>query len=293
MEKRKVGIITSNPLVRTGFSDNARAILANLFKSDKYELFLLSQGTHAHDVNLQKFPWKSFGTINPDEINHQRWQSDPGYQRFVSYGGESIKNFVIKNKLDVVIHIEDIWSADEGSYLNSEWFKHFKNNFLQWTTLDSETILDLGKKWASSCNNFWVWASFAERALKNENSELYKHVKTVPGTTDLDNFYPLSTVERFELRDKFGIKTDEKIIFYLGRNQLRKLYWANLEALAKFKKLHPENKVRLLFHCSWEEKHQGWDMKRIMNELGLDNNDVLTSYYCTKCSYWNVQPVQR
>ena len=293
MEKRRVGFISSNVTVRTGFSDNAKAILSNLYKKDKYEIFYLTQGTHVEDPSLQKTPWKSIGTINPNEIDENRFHNDPGYQKAVSYGNVSVQNFIIENKLDVVIHIEDIWSSSKECYIDAPWWKFMKNNFLQWTTLDSLPILPLAKEWAKNSSNMWVWASFAEKALKQEDPKLYSHVRTVPGTTDLTRFHPISNLAKKELRAKFNIQPNEKIIFYLGRNQLRKVaYWANLEALAQFNKMYPEHKVKLLYHCSWEEKHSGWDIKAIMDECKVDNNDVLTSYYCSRCAFWSVQPYQ-
>ena len=41
----------------------------------------------------------------------------------------AVEDFIIRNKLDVVIHQEDIWSSSEEAYLRSKWWPYMKNNF--------------------------------------------------------------------------------------------------------------------------------------------------------------------
>src|ERR1051326_5282844 len=255
--KKRVGFVTAPIWYRTGFSNNIKTILPILYKKDKYELFHLSQSVSDVDINLLRFPWQSSGALRMGEFNLELFNKDQGYNRLCAYGNEAVQRFITENKLDCCIHIEDIWSSSEQYYLDSRWWKYFKNNFLQWTTADSWPLLDTHKRWAKECPNFWVWASFAERALKKENPEMYDHVKTVFGVLDQEEYRPLSPFDKIELRRKFKIPENTKIFIQLGRNQLRKLYPCSLEALSKFKQRNPEHKVKLLFHCSWNEP-AGW-----------------------------------
>jgi hypothetical protein len=159
--KLRVGIITSNPLVKTGFSHNAKNILPLLYQSNKYEIFLLAQSSPPNDPNFQRMPWKTQGVfVNFDQ---QKFNQDPGYQRFVAYGNTAVESFVLENRLDVCFHIEDIWSSSSEAYLNTDWFKHIKDNFVQWSTADSEPILPNFKEWAEKCPNVWFWSSFGYR----------------------------------------------------------------------------------------------------------------------------------
>lgn len=285
--KRRVGIITSNPLARTGFSNNARAILPLLFKTNKYELFLLSQGTDDRDANLQKMPWKSRGTIRPGEFNEEMFQRDPNYQRHVTYGNLSVQNWIIENKLDCVIHAEDIWSSSEEAYLNSKWWKYFKDNFLQWSTADSLPILTSFKTWAEKCSNMWLWATFGINALHKENKEKYGHVKCVHGVLDTLEYNPISYIKKCELREKFNIDRDTIIFFKLGRSQLRKLYPSVLEAFSQFKKQFPQYKAKLHFHCSFSE---GWPFDNLINYYKIDKNDILATYFCRACNDYEIKP---
>jgi glycosyltransferase involved in cell wall biosynthesis len=288
--RKRVGFITSNPLYKTGFSNNIKTILPILYKKDKYEIFLLCQGTDEHDQNLKRMPWHSEGAIKRGTFNEEFYHKDPGYQRLVSYGNFAVESFITENKLDCVIHIEDGWSSDVNFYLNNKtWWPHFKNNFLNWSTIDSLPVLDIYRRWGAECPNTWFWASFGEKALKKENPELYKNVKTVPGTLNLDDYSPISENRKMELREKFGIDKDTKLFIQLGRNQLRKLYPFTLEAFSLFKKRNPEFKAKLLFHCSWSETG-GWPLEKLIKDFGLENSDVLTTYYCRMCGQYEIKP---
>lgn len=287
-EKLKIGFISNCPVGgKTGLSRNMGALLPLLYKTNKYEIFFLAQGMSDNDGNFQKLPFKCEGVFkNFDQI---RFQQDPNYQRYVSYGNAAVEEFVTKNKLDAVFHIDDIWSADCATYLNSDWYKHIKDNFVQWSTADSEPILPAFKEWTEKCPNMWYWSSFAERALKQENKDKYGHCRTVHGAINSDNFKPLSLEEKLSLRNKFNIKNDEKVIIYLGRNQLRKLFYSHMEALKIWKQKNPQKKIKLFFHTGWGNEPMGWPIERIRDELGLVKEDVLCTYFCRNCNDWNIQ----
>jgi len=286
-EKLRVGIITNNILLKTGLARAAKCWVPDIYKTGKYEIFFLNQSFADNDPNFRRFPWKSFGALN--HFDQNRFNSDFGYQKFVSYGNAAVESFVTENKLDVVFHIDDIWSASEDAYLKSDWYPYIKENFVQWATADSEPILPDFKKWAENCPNMWFWATFAEKRLKEENIQKYGHCKTMFPPFDTSKFYPLSQNERLELRKKFNIKDDEKVIIYVFRNQLRKQVWAMMEALKKFKEKFPDKKTKLLLHTSFSEPN-GWPIDRITEELGLDKNDILCTYFCKSCANWSIEP---
>lgn len=285
--KKRIGFITSSPLARTGFSNNARAILPLLYQNPNYEIFLLAQGAHDHDISLQKMPWKTRGALRPGEFNEELFQRDPNYQKVVAYGNLAVQNWIIENKLDCVIHAEDIWSSDTNFYLNSKWWPFFKNNFLQWSTADSSPILPLFKTWAEACPNVWFWANFGVEELHKENKEKFGHVKCVHGVINTDEYKPISFFRKKELREKFNIDQDTKIFFKLGRSQLRKLYPHVLEAFSVFQKQNPQYKTKLHFHCSFSE---GWPFENLIKYYNIDRNDVLVTYFCRQCSEYEIKP---
>lgn len=287
--KKRIGISSSSPLVKTGFSRSSDALLKYLYKKrPDYDIYFLNHGFVDGDPNLSRMPWKNHGALTHEIVNSEQYQKDGNFQRVASYGNLTIEKFVVENKLDVVIAVEDPWATSPEFYIKKDWFQFCKKNFLNWITADSLPILPLIKEWGQCGSNLWTWSSFAEKALKEEDAELYKHVQSVPGTLNINEFKPLDSEERSQLRQRFGIQPNEKIILHLGRNQLRKLFFSNLEALAKFRKQHPEQKLRLLFHCSWAEPH-GWPLEATIKELGLSPEDVLTTYFCQACGHWHVQ----
>lgn len=291
MEQRKlrVGFITSSILVKTGFSNNIRSLLPYLYKTDKYELFHLNQGL-GDTPDFQRFPWTNYGVFQNGTFDVQRFQSqDEGYKRFVSYGNLAVEKFIIDNKLDVVIGAEDIWAFQQDCYFKSKWWQYYKDNFLIWTTADSVPILPDFKAWAENCPNLWFWTSFAEKSLKSENKDKYGHVTTVPGCLDIQEYQPILSWEKQQLRKQNNIDLDTFIFLQVGRNQLRKLYPFTIESFAKFKKFNPEIKAKLLFHCNWQE---GWPLERLIQEHGLKKEDILTTYFCLNCGKWEVKPFE-
>lgn len=290
MENRKirVGFVSNCPAgAKTGLGRNMKAITTLLFKSGKYELFFLSQGMHDNSAEFTKLPFHCEGVFK--NYNQQLFQTDQGYQRFVAYGNTAVEQFVLNNKLDCLILSDDQWAFDNNIYINSDWFKYMNSNILPIITADSLPILPTIKEWAEKCKNMSFWTNFAGKALIKENPDKFKHCKTIYGAIQSEDFKPLPPGEKMSLRRQFNIQDDEKVIIYLGRNQLRKIFAAHIKGLAKYKKQNPKNKIKLLFHCSWSEPH-GWPLNQMREQYGLSPEDILTTYYCRKCNHWEVRP---
>ncbi len=287
MSKLKIGIITNTPTIKTGLARCVRAWLPIIYSKNKYEIFFLNQGMPENDPSFQKFPWKSVGAMS--NFDQNRFNQDEGYRRWVSYGNAMVEKFVTGERLDCVVHADDIWSSSEDAYVQQDWFKHIRNNFMQWTTIDSEPVLPNFKTWAENCPNMYFWATFGERALKEEDPIKYGHCKTLFPAFNTNDFYPLPDKERLDLRHKFNIRDDEKIVIYVFRNQLRKQAWALLEGLKEFKAKNPDRKTRLLLHTSFTEPN-GWPIDRIRDELKLDKDDILCTYFCRNCQEWEIAP---
>ncbi len=288
--KLRVGFVSNNPVGgKTGLGRNMKALLPLLHKSEKYEIFLLSQGMQDGDINFQKLPFKCEGVFKNYDQNRMNNPNEEGYRRWVYYGNAAIESFVINNKLDCLILSDDQWAYSNEAYLNTDWFKYMENNVLPIITADSLPLLPQIKEWAEKCKNMRFWTKFPLRVLNEENKDKYKNCDVIYGALHSKDFYPLQKNEKLELRRKFGIADDEKIIMYLGRNQLRKIYGSHIEGLARFKREYPDKKVKLFFHCSWAEAG-GWPLNQIREQNGLKKEDILTTYYCRHCGDWNIQP---
>ena len=274
--KKKVIIHSNFCKAFTGFGKNKKNILRYLYDTGKYELFELANGLQWQDPRTKLVPWECRGvTPSPAQLA----ALDTKSRRAEGYGYTLVDKAVKEFKPDVYIGIEDIWAFN--NYHHKPWWN--KVNCMVWTTLDSLPILPQAIQYAPKIKNYFVWASFAEKAMQEMG---YDHVKTLRGSLDTDNFYRMSDEERQNLRLNHRIG-DEFIVGFVFRNQLRKSVPNLLEGFKQFKSKNPDSKAKLLLHTHWGE---GWDIKSLMEEKGLGNIDVLTTYVCGSCDKYYISP---
>ena len=110
------------------------------------------------------------------------------------------------------------------------------------------------------------------------------NVGTLHGSVETEDFYRLPQKTRTQLREKFGL-SNEFIVGFVFRNQLRKSVPNIMEGFKIFKKDCPN--AKLLLHTHWSE---GWDIPRLIKEKGLNNEDILTTYFCSACGQYDIKP---
>ena len=278
--KKKILIQTDFSLAKTGFGRNARALLKYLYKLNKYDIVNYCCGLQSSNPELEKTPWKSIGALpsNPTEI--ESLNRDPNAARAASYGAYYLDKVIKEEKPDVYFAVQDIWGVDFA--IDKPWFS--KITSVIWTTLDSLPILPSAINCANKIKNYWIWSSFATKAL---NALGFNHVKTMHGALEVDNFFKLPKKERLLLRDKFNIPQDAFIIGFVFRNQLRKSVPNLLEGYALWKKNNPNIKnTFLLLHTHWSE---GWNIAKLAKEYGIDIKEILTTYICRNCKGYEVK----
>ena len=188
----------------TGFGKNKKNILRYLYDTGKYELIELANGKQWNDPQCAALPWKCVGAMpNPASMQGM----DDSQKRAEGYGLSAVDRAVKEFKPDVYIGMEDIWAFRD--YHKKPWWN--KVNTMVWTTLDSLPILPQAIEYASKTKNYFVWASFAEKAM---NQMGYDNVKTLRGSLDSKNFFRLSDEDRLKLRGFHGLK-DEFIIGFV------------------------------------------------------------------------------
>lgn len=275
--KKKVLIHSNNAKAFTGFGKHTKNILRYLQATNKYEIIEFANGTPWGDQYLKTRPWKAQGSLPNNPVAIQQINADPNRARTASYGAEMIDQAIKEYKPDIYIGIEDIWAF--SNYWKKPWWNKINN--MIWTTLDSQPILPQAMEAAPETKNFYTWASFAEKDMVKAGQG---HVKTLHGTVDTEDFHRFIDEDRKKLRKQFGL-SDEFIIGFVFRNQLRKSVPNLLEGFKIFKKDCP--KAKLLLHTHWTE---GWDIPRLIEEKGLDNNDILTTYHCSSCGQYDIRP---
>ena len=274
MSKKTVLIHSNFCRAFTGFGKNKKNIMRYLFDTGKYNLVELANGIHWDAPPINTVPWTCRGSLPlPQELEGLPEEEKRG----AGYGNKLVDRAIKEFKPDVYIGIEDIW-AFNNFHLKSWWNKI---NTMVWTTLDSLPILPQAVEYAPKIKNYYVWASFAEKAFKEMG---YNHVKTLRGSLDTSNFFRFSDKKRKKLRESHGL-SNEYIVGFVFRNQLRKSVPNLLDGFKIFKEKEP--KAKLLLHTHWGE---GWDIPRLLQEKNISAHDVLTTYICSKCSAYEVRP---
>jgi glycosyltransferase involved in cell wall biosynthesis len=268
---------SNNSRAFTGFGKHCKNILKYLQKTGKYKIIEFANGAPWNDPGTKLKPWTCRGSLPTDPSVIQQLNQDPQRGQRAGYGAEMIDHAIKTFKPDVYIGVEDIWGF--SGYWDKPWWD--KINSMIWTTLDSQPILPEALKAAPKTKNFYTWASFAERDMAKEGHD---HVKTLHGSVNTEDFYKLSDTQRFELRKKYNL-LDSYVVGFVFRNQLRKSVPNLLDGFKIFKKDCPN--AKLLLHTHWSE---GWDIPRLLKEKDIKPEDILTTYYCSVCSQYEVRP---
>jgi glycosyltransferase involved in cell wall biosynthesis len=279
MRRKKILIHSNFCKAFTGFGKHKRNILRYLHSLDKYDIVELANGHPYSSEELKKMPWKCIGSMPDDRNMLMQIAQDQSAQRQAGYGYFGIDKAILEEKPDVYIGIEDIWGL---RLWEKPWWPALTP--MIWTTLDSLPILADAYEGAKNTPNFYVWSSFAEKAMQEEG---YDNVETLHGTIDPTSFYRLSNEERSHLRMRCGIEKDDFIIGFVFRNQLRKSVPNILDGFNMFMKQNPTVKAKLLLHTCWSE---GWDIPRLLKEKEISNNLILTTYFCPKCGQFEIKP---
>ncbi len=286
MRRKKIVFQSNSPGLHTGLAENGKILMNWLAKKDKYDLVYYCTQLMDNDPILNKLPYKAYGAIpsNPAEI--QQLNQDPGRARDVAYGARFIEEIIKKEKPDIWLGVDDIWFCG-SNYYKSEWFK--KINSILHVTVDSVPILEQAYEQALSTKHFYTWSAFAPKEMKKRGKE-FDHVDHIYGASDTNKFKPISKEQKLHLRKTFNIDPNCCVFLFLGRNQLRKEALSILEAFSQFKKENPTANVKLLFHTSYSESSQGWDIPKMTKYFGLKNEDILCTMYCRNCSAWEIKP---
>lgn len=286
MSRKKIIFQSNAPFLKTGLSENGKILMNWLAKKDKYDLVYYCTQVMDNDPNLSKMPYRCYGAIPSNPLELQQLNQDPGKARDVAYGARYIEEIIKKEKPDIWLGVDDIWFAG-SNYFKSEWFK--KINSILHITIDSVPVLDQAYEQALNCKNYFSWTGFAPKEMKKRGKE-FDHVDFIYGASNTEKYKIITKEQKLHLRKTFGIDPNTFIFIFLGRNQLRKEFVSVIDAFSQFKKENPAVNAKLLFHTSYSESSQGWDIPKMQKYYGLKEDDILCTMYCRNCSAWEVKP---
>ncbi len=279
MRKKRVLIHSNFCKMFTGFGKHKKNLLSYLYKTGKYDIIELSNGYTWDSEQIKFVPWKSHGMFPEDPDIHKEIAIDERRKNAASYGAEMIDHAIKELKPDIYLGIEDVWAFN--GFTDKEWWNNV--HCIIHTTLDSLPLLPDAVSVAPKIKNYFVWASFAEKAMHKLG---HTHVKTVHGTLDTSSFYKLSDQNRSALRKNFNL-SNEFIVGFVFRNQLRKSVPNLLDGFKLFYTNNPQANSKLLLHTHWNE---GWDILKLLKEKDIDPKNILTTYVCKNCATYHVKP---
>jgi glycosyltransferase involved in cell wall biosynthesis len=283
MNRKKKILIHSNwHKAFTGLGKNVKNLLIYLEKTGKYELVEFANGLAWGSSEENNAPWKCIGSLPTQPKLIEKINSNSFFKTLAGYGSLTINDAIKQEKPDIYLGIEDIWAFN--NIIPQNWWN--KINCMIWTTLDSLPILPDAVNYGKTIKNYYVWASFAEKALKEKG---VSQVKTLHGSIKTDSFFNIGDDKKLALRRVHGISPDDFIIGFVFRNQLRKSVGSLIEAFALLKK--DSQNYKLLLHTNFSEE-EGWDIPRFCNESGVSLSDVLTTFVCKNCKNYSVRPFQ-
>lgn len=258
----------------TGLGKHTKTLLKGLYRKG-YEIVEYAAALSENDPLVNNVPWKRYGSLPSNNILKQLQAEGRGRDlSFVQRGAFFIDKVIKEEKPDVAIFVEDIWQIDEW-LVNKPWWNKIPS--VIWTPVDSLPVISNFINNKDKLKNIWVKADFAVKPLE----EIGLKPKLLPALFEKKDFYPLKEEEKKNLKKQLGLE-DTFVIGFVFRNQLRKLVISLFEAFKKFKERNPEVKAKLLLHTCWDEPH-GWKIKEGLDRVGLNNDDVITTYICRKC----------
>jgi len=283
MQKRKKVLLhTDGAYAKTGFGKAAKALLSELYKTDKYEIYHLCCSMVDGDSAGKLFPWKCIGTLPSDQQKLNELQSDHQKSRMAAYGQFVIDDVIKDVKPDVYIGVQDVWGLAYS--VDKPWFQNI--NSVIWTTLDSLPVLQQAVDIAPKTKNYWIWSDFATKALHKLGHE---HVKTIHGPIDPTPYKKLEPHQKMMLRTRNGIPTNAFVTGFVFRNQLRKSVDKLLLGYKMWKeKYKPDRPTYLLLHTSLAE---GWNIHSFCEEFEIDKKEVLVTYICKACKQYETRPI--
>jgi glycosyltransferase involved in cell wall biosynthesis len=253
-------------------------VLRYLYRTGKYNLIEFANTRHKNAPELETLPWQAVGTL-PDQAKLQEISSDQSKLRTATYGLMEVDSLIKEFKPDFYIGIEDIWAL--SPLVDKKWWNE---NCMIWTTLDSLPLYTDAIKIIPKVKHYYAWASFAGKEAERLGYPKGS-IKTLRGATETSSFFRLNDDQRLSLRKEFNL-SDEFIIGFVFRNQLRKSVPNLLQGFKLFKEKNPKSKAKLLLHTHWGE---GWDIQKLIKDNGLKNEDILTTYFCKKCKQFEVK----
>ena len=272
MRKKRILFCGEATFLNTGYATYNREILTYLHSTGKYELAELSAYGELNDRRGDAMPWRFYGAMpnvnsepksSQEEINE--YNSKPTNQ----FGEWAFERVCLDFLPDIVCDIRDFWMLDFAE--RSPYRPYFK-----WCIMPTVDARPQARQWigtyqsADACLTYSDWAG---GILGDQSGNKINYLGSAPPSAH-SAYQPKN---KKELREKYGLDPDAKIIGTVMRNQRRKLYPDLFEAFKIFLDKSKDSNCYLYCHTSYPDL--GWDIPELLHQHGIASK-VLFTYIC-------------
>jgi glycosyltransferase involved in cell wall biosynthesis len=190
---------------------------------------------------------------------------------FEDWGNDVIKAHSARSEAETVITLMDLFVLDPHRW------KELTVPWIAWTPIDHEGI---GGPTFDRLKHVDFPIAMSQFGAKQMWDVGVKPTATIYHTVDTDAFRPM---DKTECRQKLGIDEDAYIIGMVMANKGdRKQFPLQLRAVKQWMESQPDVKVRIYLHTEPTPKMGGWDMRQLVDRLGLKGKIFSTNQYDTK-----------
>ncbi|MBV5347945.1 glycosyltransferase family 4 protein [bacterium] len=246
--KKKILAYCDSPSVATGFGTVSRNVLAQLYKSGKYDIDIFGINYHGEP---HSFPYRIWPAMD--------------YQAGDPYGRKRYCHFAAQHDFDIMWVLQDTFIVDFLPELTS----YLKNN----RTTPFRTIMYypidsiLQEEWYKNIkpiNRLVAYTDFGKQAyLKHDDT---RSIDVIYHGVDTAMFKPLSKEEASKFRKHyFGNNSDKFIFMNINRNQQRKDIPRTIQAFKEFQRFVPES----ILYLHMAHVDQGWNIPSLLEQMNL------------------------
>lgn len=230
----RVAFFSNGPHLPTGYAKVIREISSRLNKDPNYEVVIVNE----NEYTGRHGEWNGmpvYGLTVPIQMVGNN--PEPAREKIV----DGFLNAMKEIQPDIVVFLEDSFTLRNFGF---EKISKTPYKRVFYIPLDGDWIPDIGINVIRSMDQMVGMSKFTQNSLAKEgfDSEMIWH------GVDLEHFCPVAPEHQAMLKQKYGFKPDDFVIYNYGRNSnIRKNNQGMLWIMAKYLSEAPENH-KFLFH---------------------------------------------
>lgn len=216
----------------------------------------------------------AFWGLEGNRISYDGYTVWPG-SPYGNWGNDVIDAHLQHSDAEVLITLMDLFVLDKKVYskLPVPW--------MAWVPIDSDGIGPPTRNVLKIVDYPVAMSNFGAEQMKAQGVE---PAAVIYHAVDTDTFYRFDPEGRHAARAEFGLPQDAYIVGMVMANKGdRKQYPMQLRAIRQWMDNHEDRDIRVYMHTDPTSQMQGWDMKMLVEEMGLKGKVHTTNQYLATC----------